>query len=232
MIICAGHPLLLDKSNRIILADNAANKILIDLHIFLEHPGQTTLYLTIQRYLTAKHLNDKIKIITANCHICQTKKSSKTKYGKTYGIIESLEPLQTISSDIIDPFKGHHFEHTTFNSSFSIITISDIYSRWTEVEILWETNAQDIITAITNVWISKFGPPKKLISDQGPQYISSLFKTFCQFHDISHRLASSYNPTGNSVSERINQQIAMVLRTHKGEISLKSRTQFTRDLTS
>ena len=75
MIICAGHPILLDKSNRIILSGNAANETLIDLHIFLEHPGQTALYLTIQRYLTAKHLNDKIKIITVNCHIYQTKKN-------------------------------------------------------------------------------------------------------------------------------------------------------------
>lgn len=54
-----------------------------------------------------------------------------------------------------------------------------------------------------------------MITDQGRQYISSVFKNLLDKHSIKHVVASAQNPTGNSISERINQTINTVLRINR-----------------
>ncbi|KAG0420352.1 Endogenous retrovirus group K member 11 Pol protein [Dictyocoela roeselum] len=60
------------------------------------------------------------------------------------------------------------------------------------------------------------GTPKKMLSDQGRQYISEKFREFLTSNNIVHITTSVYNPTGNSISERLNKTIAEVCRIYKG----------------
>ena len=43
-----------------------------------------------------------------------------------------------------------------------------------------------------------------------------MFKDLCSRYQIKHEFTNPYNPTGNSISERINQCIGNVLRIMKG----------------
>ena len=56
------------------------------------------------------------------------------------------------------------------------------------------------------------GIPKTILTDQGSQFISQEFENFMTKNNINHIRSSFYNPTGNSISERINQTIARVIR--------------------
>ncbi|KAG0419942.1 Pro-Pol polyprotein [Dictyocoela roeselum] len=62
----------------------------------------------------------------------------------------------------------------------------------------------------------RMGVPKKILSDQGRQYISETFKEILKQNNVQHILTSPHNPTGNSVSERINKTIADICRIYKG----------------
>lgn len=66
------------------------------------------------------------------------------------------------------------------------------------------------------MWLKKWGAPDKILSDQGRQYISSKFRDLTIRCKIKHMNSSPHNPTGNSISERINQTIGDVLRLYKG----------------
>ncbi len=92
-----------------------------------------------------------------------------------------------------------------------LLVIVDIYSRWTEIVILNKTTSREIEQALLK-WFSKYGRPEYVLSDQGKQFTSKSFKEFLQANKIVHVTSSAYNPTGNSVVERINQTIGNSLR--------------------
>lgn len=50
------------------------------------------------------------------------------------------------------------------------------------------------------------------MTDQGKQYTSHEFRKFLIRYNIKHITTTAYNPTGNSISERINQEIGKGLR--------------------
>jgi transposase InsO family protein len=56
---------------------------------------------------------------------------------------------------------------------------------------------------------------KKLLSDQGRQFIASKFKHFTERINIKHVLTSAHNPTANSIVERANGSIGNIARISK-----------------
>ena len=69
------------------------------------------------------------------------------------------------------------------------------------------------ITAISVVkaidrWITTFGPPKSILSDNGPQFISSIYRDFMKNHqNVKFRYTSTYHPQCNGQIERLHRWI-------------------------
>ncbi|KAG0438882.1 Gag-Pro-Pol polyprotein [Dictyocoela muelleri] len=59
--------------------------------------------------------------------------------------------------------------------------------------------------------------PEKILTYQGKQFISSKFKDYLKNLNIKHIMISAYNPTGNSIVERINLEIGLCLRLSRGK---------------
>ncbi|KAF9761845.1 Gag-Pol polyprotein [Nosema granulosis] len=93
-----------------------------------------------------------------------------------------------------------------------ILVVIDLFSRWSELIIIKRITTKTIIQVLEEKWFNKFGTPKSLISDQGRQFISSKFSDFLASNNVKHIMSSSYNPTGNSIVERINHVIGNSLR--------------------
>lgn len=66
------------------------------------------------------------------------------------------------------------FDHVHLTKGFRYCrTMIDRFSRWPEVVPLREITAD---TAFRTHWISRFGTPKVITTDQGTQFESRLFK--------------------------------------------------------
>ncbi|KAF9756192.1 Pro-Pol polyprotein [Nosema granulosis] len=64
---------------------------------------------------------------------------------------------------------------------------------------------------------SKHPKSNTILSDRGKQYTSTQFKEFMKKRKMEHILTSPYNPTGNRISDRINQTLALSLRNNLGK---------------
>lgn len=208
-------------TNKNVLDLNNTKTIIKQIHVRLGHPGCYKLFCTIKRYLKTKSLYKICKNITSQCITCQRSKHNNVKYGNVNGTINSTIPLKKIAIDIMGPLKTKFFtvenNHANLTDRyFYILVMTDIYSRWTEVSFLKNTKSETIIKEIKDKWINKFGTPESILSDQGRQFISINFKNFLQINKINQILTSPYNPTGNSIVERINYNIGNILRITKG----------------
>ncbi|KAG0440360.1 Gypsy retrotransposon integrase-like protein 1, partial [Dictyocoela muelleri] len=108
-----------------------------------------------------------VKQVIISCLSCQRlKRHKKTKVRNDMHILPENHN-ELVSSDILGPLKREHFKSNHSERYLYIVTFTDIYSKWTEIKIIWNITSNEIIKAFKEIWIKKFGPPKKFLSDQG-----------------------------------------------------------------
>ncbi|KII71191.1 Retrovirus-related Pol polyprotein [Thelohanellus kitauei] len=95
-------------------------------------------------------------------------------------------------------------------SSIYIIRIEQ-FSKWIEAFPVFGQTAENIVRCSKTI-VSRFGILKKLISDQGRQYESSIVINFCRELGIEKIRTSAYHPETNGLSERAAQTIKSKLR--------------------
>ena len=72
--------------------------------------------------------------------------------------------------------------------------------------------SENIIKHLQKIFTT-FGYPKKLRSDNGPQFTAGTFTKYLQSHNIEHKPAHAYWPEGNDKVERFNRTICKLLQT-------------------
>ena len=203
-----------DHKGRLIVNENKITPFLTQLHDFLGHPGAFKMNKAVGPFFKFKSQNSRILKFSRSCLQCALQKSFAPQTGKIQGYLTAEAPNEKVSSDIFGPFSLEHF------SSFgkiNLITFSDIFSRFTKVFVLEESTGKEVSEIFEKNWTNQYGVPKILLSDRGPQYTSTDLKRVTDRLKITRSFSSPYNPTSNSVSERINQTIAVVLRINKGK---------------
>lgn len=66
--------------------------------------------------------------------------------------------------------------------------------------------------------------PHTILSDQDRQLVSNEFQEFLKMNSIKQIISSPYNPTGNSVSERLTQGLKFTLQ-HFSDLGLNESVQ-------
>lgn len=76
-----------------------------------------------------------------------------------------------------------------------------------------ETVARELIRG----WISRFGTPKYITTDQGRQFESALFTQLAKLLGVRHIHTTSYHPQANGLVERWHRVLKAALRCHSAD---------------
>ncbi|KAK3511514.1 hypothetical protein QTP70_008986 [Hemibagrus guttatus] len=68
--------------------------------------------------------------------------------------------------------------------------------------------AMDTATALFNQVFRTYGLPEDIVSDQGPQFTSQVWRAFCTYLGVNDSLSSGYHPQSNGQTERLSQEPA------------------------
>ena len=82
----------------------------------------------------------------------------------------------------------------------------DSHSKWPEIHILSKTSASQTITVLQEVF-ARYGIPRVLVSDKGPQFIDEEFKRFMSANGIRHIRSSPCHPSSNGAAEQLVQTV-------------------------
>ena len=77
--------------------------------------------------------------------------------------------------------------------------------------------AYTVATAIGDAWVFKYGIPRSLLSDNGPQFNAKFFNSACRILGITDLYTSAYHPQTNGQVERYNRTIVSMLRNYVKE---------------
>ena len=109
--------------------------------------------------------------------------------------------------DVVGPIsppssKGHRF----------ILGITDYFFKWAEDIPLREVKASDVVKFVKHHVIYHFGVPRRIVHDNGPQFVSQTFQRFCNKFRFQRVSSTAYYPAANGLAEAFNKTIAKLLK--------------------
>ncbi|KAL1138800.1 hypothetical protein AAG570_008862 [Ranatra chinensis] len=167
------------------------------------HPGiRATRRLIAQRYFWPS-MNADVARWTRACIPCQRSKVGRHTVAPI-GVFPPAGRFEHVHLDIIGPLPPSQ-------GKAYCLTMIDRCTRWPEAVPIRETSAETIAKAFYERWISRFGVPLKITTDQGRQFESQLFTRLTTMLGIQRLRTSAYHPQANGVVERWHRSLKAAL---------------------
>ncbi len=129
------------------------------------------------------------------------------------GLLQSsqiTESGHTLGIDLMGPFPSSKKQNT-----YLLVTV-DYYTKWLEMFPLRDAETQKIVKILREGIFTRWGVPKFLVSDRGPQFTSSLLGDLCMTWGCVQRLTTSHHPQAN-LTERINRTVKTMIAAYVGQ---------------
>ncbi|GLT28343.1 hypothetical protein SLA2020_032830 [Shorea laevis] len=94
-----------------------------------------------------------------------------------------------------------------------LVMAIDYFTKWIEAKPLSTTTEKKIEEFIINSILCRFGIPKRIIADNGPQFRARALRLFCNNYNIELVLTSIYTPQSNGQVESANKIVLRGLKT-------------------
>ena len=121
------------------------------------------------------------------CPQCQPSKISRRNHLLPAQFTAPDGRFRHVHMDIVGPLpESNGFKYC--------LTFIDHFSRWPEAVLLQNTDALTVSRAFVNHWISRYGSPETLTTDQGSQFESQLFSVLLQLIGCNRIRTTAYHP--------------------------------------
>ena len=187
---------ILYKGNQIIIPNNLKKKMLDLIH-------ETHLGIVKSKQLARdclfwpgmnKQLDDKI----SRCSICQSFRRKQHSEPLISHVIPE-QPFEKVGVDIF------------YMNGKAYLILVDYMSKFPEVAILSATTSSEVIAAM-KVIFCRFGIPKTVVSDNGPQFSCQEYRDFATEYGFVAVFSSPHYPRSNGQVERYVQTIKNIMK--------------------
>lgn len=173
----------------------------------LSHPGiDATVKLVTQRFVWPSVKADCRKWARC-CLQCQQTKITRHVIAPRGTFVPPNARFEHVHLDIIIMPRSEGFRYC--------LTCVDRFSRWPEAYPMEDQEAETVARHFYDEWISRFGVPLRITTDQGRQFESCLFKQLNCLIGSTHFHTTAYHPQANGMVERLHRQLKTAIRCHQ-----------------
>ena len=171
------------------------------------HPSYNTVAKNIGNQFYFPSLHRITREYVTNCKVCQLDTTDRHHKSVPSDLIELTDvPFDHITLDYIT-----HFETSEKGYSY-VLTIVDVATRYANVIPVKTMTAEESLDKLNKYHFHKHGYPRKITTDNGRQFTSNLFKSFCNDRNIQHIKTSPMHPQSNGICERFNGTISDMIK--------------------
>ncbi|GKT22649.1 hypothetical protein ADUPG1_012184 [Aduncisulcus paluster] len=164
------------------------------------HGAMLTQFKIQEAEITWSSIAEDIRKWIKGCPTCQKIKAAPRKKPSKFRC--SLEePFHTICVDSIGPLPQAN------DGSAHLIVMVDRFTRWVEIAPVTSTKSEEAARVIMERIVSRYGVPKNIISDGGPQYANYLMDHMWDTFGSKHHVTSPGHSNSNGAVERVNREV-------------------------
>ncbi len=191
---------------QIVLPECYHHLVYSELHEKLAHLGTEKTYdLARKRFYWASMQRTIDHFIRKKCRCIMSKKPPVLERAPLVPIVATF-PFEFVSLDYV------HLDRGKGGYEFALVVI-DHFTRFAQI---YATKKNDGISAadkLFNEFMLHFGFPKRIHSDQGPEFENKLFRRLQQLTGVSKSRTTPFHPAGDGITERMNRTLINMLKT-------------------
>ena len=193
------------KSSRwqLVLPRSRVKSVLEELHSSSTggHFGiMKTLHKIRERFFWDKSKSD-VEKWCRSCSECSARKGPKIRSRGRLQRYNVGAPFERIALDILGPLP-----RTTDGNKY-ILVVMDYFTKWPEAYSIPDQEATTVAEILLQNWISRFGVPLLIHSDQGTNFNSAVFTKFCELLGMEKTRTTPLHPQSDGMVERFNRTI-------------------------
>ena len=139
------------------------------------------------------------------CKICQQAKDPQPRH-RPHMHVTSTGPNDLVAMDLQGPLV------LSQDGNKYILVIQDIFTKFVQTVAIKDMTAISVFEALMGSWIQVFGPPHRLLTDNGANFTSSTLEDLFVLLKIQKLWTSPYRPQTDGSVERLNKTISGMLK--------------------
>ena len=146
-----------------------------------------------------------LKKQVASCETCLAKQQKVRTHATEHEPRRHGYPGEVLYVDLVGPMPKSH------KDNLFICTMQDGFSKFVSAVMIPCKEAPVVANAVLEGWITKFGCPDRIHTDQGTEFKNKLWKELCDRLQIVKTETPPYNPQSNIV-ERFHRALNAIMR--------------------
>jgi transposase InsO family protein len=138
----------------------------------------------------------------SSCPFCVKKSLRVARKTMKLQLLPLSAPMELIAMNILGSLT-----QTDIVNRF-LLVVTDIFSKLTRAYPLANTTADVVAKTFFDGWVAAgYDIPQVLLTDNGTQFVSKFFQSFCRILGVKQVFTSAYRPSTNGKTDRFNRTI-------------------------
>ena len=202
------HHGVLMWGSRVVVPAKLRERVLETLHE--GHIGMVKMKGLSQGFVWWPNIDKDIEGTVRNCEGCQEIANNPARAPLHRWEYPAL-PWQRLHIDFAGPVQGK-----------MLMVVIDAHSKWPEIVVMENTTAEETVSTLPSLF-ARMGLPDQIVSDNGPQFTSDIFKKLATVNGIKHVTGAPYHPSTNGQAERLVQSFKKGVKAGKSSRTLQHK---------